>query len=65
MRHQSRYVTAKEIAAELEVTDRHVRAKRNDWGLDACEDRSCARPLRFRRDEAREKLIAKGFDVEF
>ena len=63
----SKFITAKDLAQELEMNERNFRLprKQRELGLDECLDTSCRHPIRFHRDRARRALIKRGHSVAF
>ncbi len=61
----SRFVTSKDLAAELELNERTIRQprKQHALGIDECIDRTCEKPIRFRMEQARQALKKIGHEV--
>jgi hypothetical protein len=59
----SRTITRKEIAAANDLSERSIRRREKQIGLDHCRDHTCNRPIRYKREEAARRLRARGFEV--
>jgi len=53
---RSKFVTRKEIASVNEVSERTIRRRERELGLDKCRDRACERPIRYDRSCANDEL---------
>jgi hypothetical protein len=64
---KSKFITAKELASELEMNERTFRLPETQrrLGLDDCRDQTCKKPIRWRKDEARAALAARGHHSDF
>lgn len=56
-------ITRKEIAAKNDVSSETIRRNERRLKLNTCRDRTCNRPVRYFRDQAAERLRARGFEV--
>ncbi len=63
----SKYITAKDLAQELEMNERTFRQpkKIDELGLKPARDPSCKHRIRFYRVRARIILVAQGIEVGF
>ncbi len=61
----SKFITAKDLAAELEMDARSIRRNQHALGLDEALDTSCRKPLRWFRDKARRILTKRGHIIGF
>ena len=61
----SQFVTAKEIAPIVELTDRSIRQPhvQRRLGIHDCRDGGCNKPIRFRRQEVRQRLSSRGYNT--
>jgi hypothetical protein len=60
-----RFVTIKEIADKLDVSDDTVRRNRRRFFSDKCRDRACNRPKRFFTEKVERELRDNGHEVTF
>jgi len=58
-----RHITRKEIAAANDLSDRTIRRREADIGLDRCRDTRCERPIRYDRQKAARALRENGYEV--
>lgn len=61
-----RFVTTKEIAAALEISDDTIRRNpRRFFNREKCRDRACHRPQRFHTEKVELELRNNGHEVTF
>ena len=58
-----KFVTLKEIAAALEISERNLRRKSSQLGIEKSRDK--AFPNRYIASRAREELSHRGYEVAF
>ncbi len=63
----SKFITAKELSSEVELSEKSIRraSVQKRLGIDGARDSVCSKPIRFRKEETRRALAKRGYKPGF